>query len=93
VTVSSTPSVNPLPDNELPQEELPQADASLDDADRDPVGYLKYVPIVTFGMRAAALAGIAVAIGVGEAMSLSGVFDAPHMLAGGTTCCVTVAPR
>jgi hypothetical protein len=94
VTVSSTPDANLLPDNELQDEELSQADTSLDETDRDPVGYLKYVPVVTFGLRAAALAGIAVSIGLGEAAALSGIFDGPHVLAGGgTTCCVTVAPR
>jgi len=86
VTESSTTSADLLPDNELPQEELP-TETSLDDTDRDPVGYLKYVPVVTFGLRAAALAGIAVTIGLGEAAALGGIFDSSP---GGTTCCITV---
>lgn len=56
---------------------------------RGPIGYLRNRPAVTFGLRAAALAGIAVSIGVTEAAGLSGIFDSPVALADGTTCCIT----
>jgi hypothetical protein len=60
------------------------------EATGQPVGYLKYMPVVTFGLRAAALAGLAVSVGVTEAAALSGIFDAPYAVAGGgSTCCIT----
>jgi hypothetical protein len=71
-------------------EELPQSDT-----DRDPAGYLRYLPAVTFGLRVAALAGVAVTVGVAGVAELSGIFDSPDAIAGwpwpgGSTCCITL---
>jgi hypothetical protein len=61
----------------------------------DPAGYLRYVPSVTFGLRVAALAGIAVTAGAAGVAGLSGIFDAPDAIAAwpwpGSTCCITLA--
>jgi hypothetical protein len=54
-----------------------------------PIGHLWRAPAKSFGMRAAALAGLVVAIGVGAApaaVDLTGVFDSP---AGGSVVAVT----
>jgi hypothetical protein len=101
--VSSTPDGGTLSAQELPAAELQArlaeeeldygGELPADEADRDPAGYLKYMPVVTFGLRVAALAGLAITFGVGEAAGLSGIFDAPTGTgSGGTTCCITVAP-
>jgi hypothetical protein len=103
VIVSSTPDGGTLSAQELPaaevqarlaEEELHDGgELPADEADGDPAGYLKYMPVVTFGLRVAALAGLAITFGVGEAVGLSGIFDAPNGGgAGGTTCCHTLVP-
>lgn len=50
-------------------------------------------PAVAFGMRAAALAGIAVAVGAGGVDALNGIFASPDAVASyswptGSTCCI-----
>jgi hypothetical protein len=47
---------------------------------RHPSGHMRLAPVITFGMRAAALAGVAVAVG----MTVAGV---AHGSPADTTCC------
>lgn len=50
-----------------------------------PTPLLRFMPAITFGMRTAALAGLAVSAGA-AAIGLTGAFD--DVVAGGnTTCC------
>lgn len=51
----------------------------------DPAPLLRHMPAITFGMRAAALAGMAVSTGA-LAFGLSGAFDDAVPVAN-TTCC------
>jgi hypothetical protein len=60
-----------------------------DETGRLQAGYLKLVPAVTFGLRAAALAGLVISAGVAAA-GLGGFFDSPAsvLLDGpGSSCC------
>lgn len=70
-------------------DELFTTDATADTAAKDAGGYptplLRFMPAITFGMRAAALAGMAVSAGA-LAFGLAGAFD--DVAAGAnTTCC------
>lgn len=70
-------------------EELFTTDATADTPAKEEGGYptplLRLMPAITFGMRAAALAGMAVSAGA-IAFGLAGAFD--DVTAGGnTTCC------
>ncbi|WP_436498562.1 hypothetical protein [Actinokineospora sp. HUAS TT18] len=54
-------------------------------------GYRRLLPAVTFGVRAAALAGLVITAGAASAGALAGAFDDPAALSGiwptSTTCC------
>lgn len=51
-----------------------------------PTPLLRFMPAITFGIRAAALAGMAVSAGA-LAFGLAGSFDQAIPAAAGTTCC------
>ncbi len=75
----------------MPNEETshPVHDDNQYTAEYYAVGALKLLPAVTFGLRAAALAGLVLPAGAAAA-GLSGVFDSPAAIAGpsdGITCC------
>jgi hypothetical protein len=63
-------------------------DVSYDDeqAQRHPAGMLRLMPVVNFGMRAAALAGLVVSVG-SVAAALSGLGHVNVMGEPDTTCC------
>jgi hypothetical protein len=66
------------------------SDAELAGAEHDAtfdyrLTVLRLMPAVTFGLQAAALAGLAVSVGA-VALGLSGVFDDPAVAGGYTTC-------
>ncbi|TCO60587.1 hypothetical protein [Actinocrispum wychmicini] len=80
----SSTSPEPLAETDLPMQEVSSEELSDEATDRDPVGYMRFLPAVTFGLRVAALAGVALA--VGDMAGVTGIWP------GGTTCCITINP-